>query len=127
LKAWIWRYGPALGVMAIIFLASATPGPDLPSFGTWDFIAKKGGHMLGYALLAAACYHALNSGRTAPYSRILAAFSVTVLYALSDEWHQRFVSGRGASLRDVGIDAIGGCISLAVVLIARRRFTNSKP
>jgi VanZ family protein len=125
MKAWLWRFGPALIIMAIIFLASATPSTDLPTFGSWDFMAKKGGHMLGYALLAAACYHALNSGRNASRSCFFIAFCLTVFYAMSDEWHQRFVTGRTSSLRDVGIDAIGGFISLALLLIAKMRFSRS--
>jgi|WetSurMetagenome_2_1015567.scaffolds.fasta_scaffold13730_1 VanZ family protein len=125
MKAWIWRYGPVLVIMATIFLASGTPGPDLPTFGNWDFIAKKGGHMLGYALLAAACYHALNGDRNFSRTRFFIAFCLTVLYAMSDEWHQTFVSGRSPSFRDVGIDAIGGCISLALLFIARRRLLQS--
>jgi VanZ family protein len=123
MKAWVWRFGPAVIIMAIIFLASATPSIELPTFGSWDFIAKKGGHMLGYALLAAACYHALNRGRNASRTYFFIAFCLTVLYAVSDEWHQRFVPGRSSSLRDVGIDAIGGFISLGLLLIAKMRLS----
>jgi len=32
---------------------------------------------------------------------------ICVLYASSDEFHQRFVPGRGASIWDVGIDSLG--------------------
>lgn len=54
------------------------------------------------------------------------ALMISVLYAGIDEFHQMFVAGRTASMRDVGIDTIG--ISIAVVLsvlvniiIAKRR------
>ncbi len=45
--------------MAIIFAFSSTPGKDLPNFGVLDFLVKKGGHMLGYGLLALAYWRGL--------------------------------------------------------------------
>jgi VanZ family protein len=112
MKGYFRRLGPALIVMGIIFLSSGAPLSALPSFGIWNFLVYKAAHICGYALLAAAFYHALNGGRGA--ARIRIAFYLTVLYALSDEWHQRFVSGRNCSLQDVGIDAIGALIGLAI-------------
>ncbi len=44
----ISRWGPAVLMMAVIFTASSFPSRDLPSFGLWDRLVKKGGHMLGY-------------------------------------------------------------------------------
>ena len=54
MKGFLSRWGPALVLMAVIFAASATPGEDLPNAGAWDTLFKKGGHLLGYALLGAA-------------------------------------------------------------------------
>lgn len=45
---------------------------------------------------------------------ISAAFSV--LYAISDEWHQTFVIGRGGTAVDVGIDCIGIFVMTACIL-----------
>lgn len=38
-----------------------------------------------------------------------------ILYALSDEYHQSFIPGRGASFRDVCIDTLGGISGFLVV------------
>mgnify|MGYP007068801999 CR=1 FL=1 len=46
------RWGPALVLMLAIFLFSNTPSTEIPNLGGWDRLVKKGGHMLGYALLA---------------------------------------------------------------------------
>lgn len=46
----------------------------------------------------------------------LCAFGFSLLYACTDEFHQYFVSGRSATVRDIGIDCIG--ITLAVVVCA---------
>jgi VanZ family protein len=52
----------------------------------------------------------------------LLALAFTVAYAVSDELHQGTVSGRHASAVDVGIDAAGAAIAIAVAgLVAARR------
>ena len=120
-KAWILRWGPAILVMIIIFVASAIPGTDLPTLGAWDFSAKKAGHMLGYALLAIAYFHVLNNGRCVTRLQIFSAFVLACLYAASDEWHQKFTPGRSPSVRDVCIDGIGAGIGLALWFWMRSR------
>ncbi|MGZ6317289.1 MAG: VanZ family protein [Anaerolineales bacterium] len=119
LKSFASRWGPALLWMGVLFVSSATPSSDLPTFGFLDFAVKKGGHMLGYAILAMAYRRAL--GRET--SRPMAAWALAVMYALVDEFHQSFVPGRHPSL----IDALvfdGGGAALAIWLpmgIARLR------
>jgi VanZ family protein len=122
-KSWIYRWGPAIAIMAIIFIASATPGSDIPGFGRWDAFFKKGGHMLGYALLASAVYHALNNSKPDIKRRLILVLCIVALYAASDEFHQRFTPGRTASSRDVGIDIAGGLIGIAVLRFVQRRIS----
>ena len=122
MRSFTWRWGPAVAVMAIIFAASATPGPDLPSFGFWDVAAKKGGHLCGYALLAAAFLHALAYCREISRAQFMAAVCLAVLYSASDEWHQSFTPGRTPSLYDVGIDTAGALIGAIVFYRARSSF-----
>ncbi len=111
LKTFASRWGPALVWMAVLFISSATPSADLPSFGVLDFVVKKGGHMLGYAILAMAYRRAL--GRET--SRPVAAWALAVIYALVDEFHQSFVPGRHPSLIDALIFDAGGA-ALAIWL-----------
>jgi len=121
MKTWIHRWGPAVLVMAIIFIASSTPASEVPGFGFWDFVVKKGGHMLGYALLAAAYYHALTNRQDSTKHRFALALCLSVLYAASDEWHQRFTPGRTASIMDVGIDAAGSLLGAAMLRWKQKR------
>jgi VanZ family protein len=114
MRLWIRRWRPAVIVMVIIFIASATPASDLPDLGGLDFFAKKGAHMLGYALLAAAYFHALNHEKRITRLRLAIAVSLVILYAATDEWHQRFTPGRTPKFTDVCIDTAGGLIGLAV-------------
>ena len=93
----------------LIFTLSSIPhlGTDL---GTWDLILRKCAHMTEYAILAFLLARAF--GREAP------ALALGVLYAISDEVHQGFVSGRHASPIDVTIDTVG----LLLGLLVWRRF-----
>lgn len=119
MKVWIKRWGPAVLIMAVIFFASGTPGDSLPRFGTPDFLTKKGGHMLGYALLAAAYLRGLNYGKSCTKLPAFAAVSLAIAYAMSDELHQKFTEGRSPSLMDVWIDAAGACLGIGACCLAR--------
>lgn len=102
------KWLPALVMMALIFAFSNTPSSDLPNFNAADFIIKKSAHMLGYALLALAYLRAFNGD----ISKWKLIWLLAILYAATDEFHQSFVPGRGPSVIDVGIDAIGAFLGL---------------
>lgn len=106
------RWGPAVLLMAIIFIASATPSTELPDFGWVDLLVKKGGHFCAYFLLAAVCLRGVEETSTGRWQ----AFWICVLYAISDEFHQQFVPGRNAAVADVVIDASGAAV---VILLCR--------
>jgi VanZ family protein len=125
-KSWMYRWGPAIIIMAIIFIASATPGSDIPGFGHWDEFFKKGGHMLGYALLACAVYHALSNSKSGIKLQFILVLCIIALYAASDEFHQRFTPGRSPSFRDVGIDVTGGLIGIAVMRFLQRHISKTQ-
>lgn len=105
------RWAPALLMMGLIFLASSTPASRLPYFGALDLLVKKGGHAIGYALLGLSYFFAL-PGRLSVAYRATMALLMTVLFSLSDEFHQSFVEGRTSSLRDVLIDTVGAALAL---------------
>jgi VanZ family protein len=103
------RWVPAILLMVIVFILSSIPAVEMPSFGFWDTLAKKGGHALGYGILALSYWFALKWDRR----RVWLAFGLVVVYALSDEFHQSFVPGRHSSLMDaLGFDAGGALIML---------------
>ena len=105
------RAAAPLALMGLIFYLSAQPsvGPDLPG---WTRIVA---HFTQYALLAALWVWALapSLGRRA----LLTAGAISLLYAISDEYHQSFVEGRDADVLDVAADAAG--IAFALVLVGR--------
>lgn len=103
------KWAPALVIMGIIFLFSSQPSQNLPDFGLVDRFVKKGGHMLGYGLLALSYWNGFGWER----KKLPLAWLLAVLYAATDEFHQSFVSGRHPSVWDVLIfDNLGALISL---------------
>ena len=119
---------PAFLMMALIFAFSSIPSSEMPNFNWADLLVKKGGHMLGYALLAAAfwwgmeCDDSSRRGVQGSGSAVWSlrapfflAWGLAVLYAASDEFHQSFVPGRHASPLDVLIDAVGAGIGLTIL------------
>jgi VanZ family protein len=119
LRYWL----PPVLWMGVIFILSAQPSlPEYPDT-LLDLILKKSAHIMEYGLLAFLLWRALSPGRWGALSRsaLVTAFLVSVLYALSDEYHQTFVPGRHGRLMDVGIDAVGALVALLVVGRLRRR------
>lgn len=116
-SVWV-QWGPAAIVMVLIFLFSSIPSTGLPSFGAFDLPAKKGGHMLGYALLGLAFLHGIGwdspgAGRQ--------AWLLAVLYAVTDEYHQSFVPGRGPWVMDILIDGAGAFLGLLLARLLKSR------
>ncbi len=116
----VTRFGPAALIMLAIFAFSSTPSTSLPNYGAWDWVAKKGAHALGYALLGSAYAHALQPNRRPSLGQSLAAVALAALYASSDEWHQSFTAGRHPASTDVLIDTIGAIVGVSVFRWLRR-------
>lgn len=109
----VYYWLPLMAWMGSIFWFSSQPQPiDLPEPLLQTLIGK-GGHMIGYAVLGLLWWRALAARQGQADRRTLAlAFFLTVLYAISDEYHQTFVPGRGGNLKDVLIDATGAGLGL---------------
>ena len=99
--------------MGVIFWFSSQPQPfDLPK--SWQgSLVGIGGHVLGYVGLSLLWWRTLAARPSAATRWALAlAFLLTMLYAVSDEYHQTFVPGRSGNLVDVLIDAAGAALGL---------------
>ena len=104
-------------MMLAIFWFSAHSASSLPNFNWADTIVKKGGHIIGYALLAWSYWYALDYRKDQRWW----AWFLVILYATTDEFHQSFVLGRHPSVWDVAIfDNLGALVSLWAVQRVRR-------
>jgi VanZ family protein len=116
LRSIVLRWLPALAMMFAIFSFSSLPAARIPYFGDLDIYIKKGGHFLGYALLAVAYFWALPPRLPRGFRGVLSIL-MAMLFALSDEFHQSFVEGRTSSLRDVAIDTFGAAVAVALAAV----------
>lgn len=118
MRTQFFKWLPALVMMLVIFWFSAQPSSDLPNFNWADQIVKKGGHMIGYGLLAFLYWRAFDFR---PQKRWL-AWLLILLYAATDEFHQSFVPGRHPSVFDILIfDNSGALISLWLANLYEKR------
>ena len=89
----------------LIFAFSSIPG--LSSGLECDFVLRKAAHLAEYGVLFLLLRRALRGSFGARPSCSWIAGVLTVLYAMSDEYHQTFVPGRSGRWQDVGVDAAG--------------------
>jgi VanZ family protein len=116
LKSILRYWGPAILMMVAIFAFSSVPSEEMPNFGLVDFLVKKGGHVLGYGLLALTYLYGLRGGSGQITSRrLFVAWFLTILYSATDEFHQSFVPGRHPAATDVMIDSLGAALALVFV------------
>jgi VanZ family protein len=102
-----------LGMMGAIFWFSAQPGVE--GLAWWEEVARKVGHVCGYALLTGLWSWALRDAVSRPVG---IAAAISLAYAASDEYHQTFVEDRHGTPVDVGIDAVG--VALAALALSVR-------
>jgi VanZ family protein len=117
-----WLLVPPFATMAAIFLFSAQPS-DSPDREWWEIDLRKLAHVIEYAVLAVLWWRAI-AGLWGPRRALVAAVTISIAYACTDEMHQTFVEGRRGTPVDVLIDAVGVTIAcVAVRAYARRRRT----
>ena len=100
-NAWL----PVLLWAGVIFALSAIPSLGT-GLGVWDVVLRKLAHTAEYAVLGALVYRA---SRTVPTAVLLSS-----AYAVTDEIHQAFVTGRHGSPVDWLIDTGGVLIGVTV-------------
>jgi VanZ family protein len=100
-------FAPVIIWAAVIFFLSAQE--MLPGFtlSIPDFLLKKTGHIIVYALLYFLTLRGFKKvGRSIHHSWHI-SIVICLLYAVLDEFHQSTVPGRTATVRDVGFDLLG--------------------
>ena len=138
----LWRYGPLIVWAAAIFVFSSGvfsgsktssvlrplllwvyPSISDAALALVHVLIRKGAHFFEYAILAVLAARAFRtSSRDFLRSRWFAvSLAFVALYALSDEFHQSFVSSRTASIYDCLIDTAGGLMALTVISYRYKR------
>ncbi|MBQ8135936.1 MAG: VanZ family protein [Clostridia bacterium] len=78
---------------------------------------RKGAHMGEYALLGALLMCAMLCLRLKMWLRMLLSFVSAVIFAMADEFHQTFVTGRSGEIRDILFDSTGAALGILFVWI----------
>lgn len=104
---------------------------DRIDFSNWNHIIRKNAHFFIYLVFGAILVHAIRFLLIPKWKTFVYAFGFSVLYAISDEWHQWYVPGRGAQVTDVLIDSTGALTGILLYFVvwqlaSKRKKTTSK-
>lgn len=102
------KYIPLIFWCGVIFAFSSIPSARISDKDLLDTILRKTAHIVVFATLAFISFYTFNKS----YKK---AFLFSVIYAISDEFHQRFTPGRGPSFIDVLIDTLGIILALTII------------
>lgn len=115
--------------MGLIFYASSLPGSATgPDTLLWVFLLKTL-HFINFGILALLVLANLKGDRPLAEIRFpvfIISLFLTILYAMSDEYHQKFSPGRHASIKDVVIDTMGATVFLGTSLLLGRKKKQKK-
>lgn len=81
---------------------------------------RKGAHFFVYFVLAILVYILLIEFKISTTKLILYTIIICMLYAITDELHQGFISGRAARVFDVFIDTCGATLSTSIMYIGNK-------
>lgn len=111
----------------IIFSFSSIPNfkGKQPNFETWigifDFVLRKGAHLIEYAVLMIFIFRAVEKSWTRLQRwHFWMSFGFVILFSISDEWHQTFVYGRSGTGMDVFIDTVGSVIAYSILTTSNK-------
>jgi VanZ family protein len=106
--------------MGAILTATSIPGHYLPTSTIPN--ADKGVHLAMYAILGFLTCRAMDNPAVTTRTRALfGAFLFCIAMGAADEWHQMYIEGRSADIRDWTADSIGGLLGASIWLLRSRQ------
>ncbi len=141
-KQWFsdWKFWAVLLWMVLIFFLSHQDGNRSSETSEWvlhlfmalgltesrieswnlGFWVRKTAHFTEYLILTLILFKWL-SGKMKGKSALFISWITAVLYACTDELHQSFIPFRTATPFDVGVDALGGMLAVAIIFFFRNK------
>lgn len=84
----------------------------------WEIIIRKLAHLFEFGVLTYLILRILGQTEKRHVNwNLLWSFIFTVMYSISDEYHQSFIAGRTGTYRDVIIDAVGSLIAIWLIYL----------
>ncbi|MDP1676121.1 MAG: VanZ family protein [Bacteroidota bacterium] len=106
---------PLIAWCVFVYTASSIPSPKVPALGAYtDKVIHFGVYGMLCWLAHIAFHHQPNTS-IKKYS-LLVAVLFTVVFGMSDEFHQMFTPGRSSDVLDIAADTFGGLVYSAVYL-----------
>lgn len=88
-----------------------------------EIIIRKAAHITEYAILSITIAYALYAYGRRRWKLILWSEVVSIIYAITDEFHQLFIPGRSGQITDVFIDGCGAFIGCFIFIIISNLIT----
>ncbi|OUL07904.1 hypothetical protein B0533_11730 [Sedimentibacter sp. SX930] len=126
-KRWIIG-GTAIFLVLAISLFLFVDFVQNTSFAYAGRLMRKSAHFIAYLILGFLVSHAMKNevSPASPWKRRGISLLLCVGYAISDEFHQQFVPGRGPLLKDVLIDTSGAALGILLYIGARKLWLRRK-
>jgi VanZ family protein len=83
-------------------------------FDRTNHLIRKNAHFFSYLILGILIINLMKKSKMGRFKIFIISISFCIVYAISDEFHQIFVSGRGAQIKDVLIDSAGSLMGIAI-------------
>jgi VanZ family protein len=99
----------------LIFKFSSGVVPVTSQVYWQNFLVKKIGHILLFGALALLTYRGLIGQGIKRKKAAILAVIISIFYGATDEFHQMYVQGREARVRDVLIDGVGASLIIYFV------------
>ncbi|MEO7719075.1 MAG: VanZ family protein [Capsulimonas sp.] len=102
---------------ALQFISGGAIRLTAAQLDVWHYCVRKAAHMSEYLILAALTVRAIAKsqwGEVRPGRMALLAWGFATFYAMTDEFHQRFVSSRTPKATDVLFDSFGALLGVGV-------------
>ena len=96
-----------------------------PAFNKVHTAVRKLAHLAEYGMFSVLLYRSLPiQGRLGGRrQKVFVCVLLAAAYSLTDEFHQLFVAGRHASIRDCAVDSAGAALAM-LLLVAYRRWVS---
>lgn len=106
--------------LLVRFINFCFPLSDV-SVASWHSMIRKMAHLFLYFVLGILMIHALRTSRISWKRGLFLALLFCFLYAVSDEYHQFFIPGRGAQASDVVLDSGGSALGVLSYYLWKRK------
>jgi len=121
MKIFFLYHFPAIIYALAVFLLSSVPGMNIPEYKF--LLSDKMMHFIEYALFAILIFRSFSHlfhKQKFHYVIVVSSFFL-ILFALLDEYYQKYIPGRESDVADVILDVLGASLILFLLWMRKHR------